>query len=89
MIITLIWEEGYMVTFYKIHDIERFFCVIDSCVGSVFLKSSDGELVDIRRNVLVKDLLRVSSGKRHIEELVLTIEDNRDMPRIMGYLIGG
>ena len=76
-----------MVTFYRICDTNKFFNVIDNCIGRVLLKSSDDQVVDLRRNTLIRELLETSSSNRGIDKLVLTIEDRHDMPRIQNYLI--
>ena len=78
-----------MVTFYTVRDTDRFFDMIDNCVGRVLLRSSDEQVVDLRKNVHIKELVSMlSSGSQGIKKLVLTIEDCRDMPRVLNYMIG-
>ena len=77
-----------MVTFYQIRDTDRFFNMIDNCIGRVLLRSSDEQMVDLRRNVHIKELLSMSCCSQGIKKLVLTIEDCQDMPRVLNYLIG-
>jgi len=76
-----------MVTFYRIPDIEKFFKMVDSCIGRVLLKSSDDQMVDLRKSTLIRELLTMSSNNRGIEKLVLTIENRQDMPRVQRYLM--
>ena len=76
-----------MVTFYRIQNADRFFEMIDSCLGRVLLKSSDGQAVDLRMNTLIRELLIMSCQNQCIEKLILTVEDHHDMPRIQRYLM--
>ena len=76
-----------MVTFYSIRDNEKFFSMIDNCIGRVSLESSDGQVVDIRKNTLIRELLSMSCSGNGIEKLTLTIENRLDMPRIRNYLM--
>jgi len=77
-----------MVTFYQIRDTDKFFNMIDNCIGRVLLRSSDKQMVDLRKNAHIKELLSMLVGSQGISKLVLTIEDCRDMPRVLNYMIG-
>jgi len=76
-----------MVTFYQIRDIDKFFDMIDSCTGRVLLKSSDNQMIDLRKNALIKELLLMTCGDRVIDRLALFIENKNDMPQIQRYLM--
>jgi len=76
-----------MVTFYNIKDIDKFFKTIDSCKGRVLLKSSDNQMIDLRKNVIVRELLDMIYETQGIDKLALVIEDNQDMLKIMRYLM--
>ena len=76
-----------MVIFYRIPDVDKFFRMIDSCVGRVLLRSSDDQMVDLRKNKMIRELLVMSCNDHGIEKLVLTIENRKDMPRIQRYLM--
>jgi len=77
------------MTFLQIKDTENFFTMIDNCTGRVLLKSSEGHAVDMRRNLLIKELLTMSCRDRCIERLELTIENPGDMKNILNYLVLG
>ena len=76
-----------MVTFYRIPDIEKFFKMIDNCIGRVLLKSSDDQMVDLRKSSLIRELLTMSCNNHGIDKLVLTFENRQDMPRVQRYLM--
>jgi len=76
-----------MVTFYGIKNTEKFFKMIDNCIGRVLLKSSDGQIVDLRMNTMLRELLTMTCNGQGIEKLVLTIENHQDMQRIQLYLM--
>ena len=76
-----------MVTFYKIHDVDKFFKMINCCTGRVLLKCCDEQLIDIRENALVRELLTMSCSSHGIDKLVLIFENRQDMPRVQRYLM--
>jgi len=76
-----------MVTFYRIQNTDRFFNMIDSCIGRVLFKSSDGQTADLRMNTLLRELITMSMSTQGIEKLVLTVENHQDMQQILRYLM--
>ena len=76
-----------MVTFYNIKDINKFFNMIDCCSGRVLIKNIDEQIIDLRENTLARELLSMVCSCCGIDKLVLTFEDNKDMPRVQRYLM--
>ena len=77
------------MTFIQIQDTDQFFNMIDNCTGRVLLKSSEGHTLDMRGNILIKELLAMSCRNRCIEQLELTIENSGDMKKVLNYLMLG
>jgi len=76
-----------MMTFYHIEGIDRFFRVIDACVGGIFFQMSEGQYTDIRHNCLIKRLLEISCGRHGVEKLVLYVENVDDRTRLLQYMM--
>ncbi|MCL2821066.1 MAG: hypothetical protein FWD38_09645 [Oscillospiraceae bacterium] len=75
------------VTFRNIVNIEQLFKMIDSCKGPVCLVSSSSESHDLRENEAVKELITVACSKGGINKMNVMVNDNRDMHRVIKYLI--
>ena len=75
------------VIFRNIIDIERLFKMIDSCKGPICLDSSSNETPDLRENKAVKELITVACSKSGIKKMNVLVNDNRDMHRVIKYLI--
>lgn len=76
-----------MMTFYHIQNIDRFFQIIDACVGGVFFQAGNDQYVDIRNNGLVKNLLVASGGQHGVDKLDLFAECQDDRMRLVRYMM--
>ena len=73
----------------NIKNIDHFYKMIDDCMGPVFIQTECASKTDIRRNMDIKRLLSEACRKGEVEKMSVVVSDNRDMPRIINYLIRG
>jgi len=75
------------LTFRDTCDVDRLFRLIDNCIGPVYLKTGSDKKIDLRRNEEVKSLLSEACSNNVIEKMSVEINDQRDMPKIIDYLL--
>lgn len=57
-----------MITFLQIQDIDKFFKMVDSCIGRILLKSSEGLVANIRKYFRNSVYLMDSSCKSSLKQ---------------------
>lgn len=75
-----------VVSFNQMKNIDSLFDMLDKCIGAIFITISNCDKVDIRKNPLIRKLLKSACQKQGIEKLNVTVENNQDMSRIFSYL---
>ena len=74
----------------NIKDIDKFFKVIDSCVGKVELVTGEGDRLNLKSKLSQYVSLAniFSQGTAEIPELEIVAYDKEDMVKLLDYMIG-
>ena len=75
------------LTFRNVYNVHKLFELIDNCKGPVYLQSEKGDEIDLRNNSEIKDLLSNADDKNRIDQLQVMVSNQKDMPKIIQYLI--
>ena len=75
------------VKFFDVGNVADLFDFVDNCIGPVHLKAGDNNAIELRKNEDIKKLLSDVCCGNVIKKMCLVINDKRDMPKVINYLI--
>ncbi|NDL68168.1 polya polymerase [Anaerotalea alkaliphila] len=73
----------------NIKNIERFFEVVDQCKGRVELKTSEGDIINLKSKLSQYFSLAMIFSDGNIPEIDITASEPEDMEKLLQYLIRG
>lgn len=74
---------------YNITDIDAFFNLVDSCDGSVYLVSTEGDKLNLKSKLCQYLAMAKMFSSDYIKELSLQVENDSDKEKFIHFMMSG
>lgn len=83
------YKKGINMKLFNISNVNRFFQIVDSCSGNVFITSKEGDRFNLKSNLSKYVIFTGVLSEASIHELELEVEKEEDKEKFISFMMDG